>query len=129
MTKRQVILSGTIWESEIGYCRAIRVGNNIEVSGTTAMDGDRLIGKGDVYTQTIFIFSKIEKALKEAGAQLKDVVRTRMYLTDISKWKEVGKAHALFFKDIHPAATMLEVKQLIQADLLIEIEVSAIVNE
>ncbi|MEI7471372.1 MAG: RidA family protein [Ferruginibacter sp.] len=129
MGKRQIILSGTIWEKEIGYCRAIRVGHCIEVSGTTAMDGDQLIGKGDIYAQTVFIFQKIEKALLAGGASLKDVVRTRMYVTDISNWEQVGKAHALFFSAIQPAATMLEVKQLIKADLLIEIEVSAIVNE
>jgi enamine deaminase RidA (YjgF/YER057c/UK114 family) len=104
------------------------VGNVIEVAGTTAMDGDILIGKGDMYRQTVFIFKKIEKALAEAGATLNDVVRTRMFVTDISQWEEAGKAHGEFFKTIKPVATMLEVSRLINDDLLIEIEVTAIIE-
>ena len=92
------------------------------------MDGDVLIGKGDLYTQAVFIFKKIEKALIEAGASLQDVVRTRMYVTDISQWEAAGKAHAEFFSTIKPAATMVEISRLINDDLLIEIEVSAVVN-
>ena len=92
------------------------------------MDGEMLVGEGDVYTQTVFIFKKIEKALFEAGAGLADVVRTRMFITDISKWEEAGKAHGEFFKEIKPVATMVEVSKLINDELLIEIEVTAIVS-
>ena len=121
------ISSGSPWEDTVGYSRAVRVGNCIEVAGTTAMDGDILIGKCDLYAQTVFIFQKIEKVLKEAGASLNDVVRTRMYVTDISQWEAAGKAHAEFFSTIKPAATMVEVSRLINDDLLIEIEVTAVV--
>jgi enamine deaminase RidA (YjgF/YER057c/UK114 family) len=127
MSKR--ISSGSPWEDIIGYSRAIRVGNIVEVAGTTAMDGDVLIGKGDIYKQAVFIISKIEKALQEAGAALSDVVRTRMFVTDISQWEAVGQAHAAFFKKIKPVATMVEVSRLIGDDLLIEIEVTAIIEE
>ncbi|MBI1782592.1 MAG: RidA family protein, partial [Sphingobacteriales bacterium] len=96
-------------------------------AGTTAMDGDVLIGKDDMYAQTKYIFQKIEKALQEAGATINDVVRTRMFVTDISKWEEAGRAHGEFFKSIKPVATMVEVSKLINDDLLIEIEVTAIV--
>jgi enamine deaminase RidA (YjgF/YER057c/UK114 family) len=126
---RQKISSGSPWEDIVGYSRAIRVGNVVEVAGTTAMEGDILIGKGDVYKQTVFIFTKIEKALAEAGATLNDVVRTRMFVTDISQWEEVGKAHGEIFKTIKPVATMLEVSRLINDDLLIEIEVTAIIDK
>ena len=125
---RKNINSGSPWEEIVGYSRAVRIGNIIEVAGTTAMDGDELIGKGDVYAQTIFIFKKIEKALQEAGAELDDVVRTRMYLVDITQWEEAGKAHAEFFKKIKPVSTMIEVSGLINKDLLIEIEVTAILD-
>jgi enamine deaminase RidA (YjgF/YER057c/UK114 family) len=125
---RQKISSGSPWEDIVGYSRAIRVGNIVEVAGTTAMDGDELIGKGDMYKQTIFIFKKIEKALAQAGATLNHVVRTRMFVTDISQWEEAGKAHGEFFKTIKPVATMLEVSRLINDDLLIEIEVTAIID-
>ncbi|MBL7703359.1 MAG: RidA family protein [Ferruginibacter sp.] len=124
---RKNISSGSPWEDIVGYSRAVRVGNVIEVAGTTAMDGDTLVGKDDMYTQTVFIFRKIEKALHEAGANLTDVVRTRIFITDISKWEEAAKAHGEFFKDIKPVATMVEVSNLIDKDLLIEIEVTAIV--
>jgi enamine deaminase RidA (YjgF/YER057c/UK114 family) len=125
---RKNISSGSLWEDIVGYSRAVRIGNIVEVAGTTAMDGDMLIGKGDVYAQTVFIFKKIEKALLEAGAGLIDVVRTRMFITDISKWEEAGKAHGEFFKNIKPVATMVEVSNLIDNDLLIEIEVTAILE-
>lgn len=125
---RKKISSGSPWEDKVGYSRAIRVGNIIEVAGTTAMDGELLIGKGDVYAQTVFIFKKIEKVLKEAGAGLDDVVRTRMFVVDISKWEEAGKAHGEFFRNIKPVATMVEVSKLINDDLLIEIEVTAILE-
>ena len=125
---RKNIGSGSPWEDIVGYSRAVRIGNIIEVAGTTAMDGDVLIGRGDVYAQTVFIFKKIEKALQEAGADLADVVRTRMFITDISKWEEAGKAHGEFFKHIKPVATMVEVSNLIDKDLLIEIEVTAVME-
>jgi enamine deaminase RidA (YjgF/YER057c/UK114 family) len=125
---RKNISSGSPWEDVVGYSRAVQVGNIIEVAGTTAMDGDVLIGKGDVYAQTVYIFQKIEKALQQAGATMNDVVRTRMFVTDISQWEAVGKAHGEFFKTIKPVATMVEVKALIDPELLIEIEVSAVVD-
>lgn len=121
--------SGSPWEDIVGYSRAIRAGNIVEVAGTTAMDGDVLIGKGDIYMQTVFIFKKIEKALTESGAALSDVVRTRMFVTDISQWEEVGKAHGKIFKNIKPVSTMVEVSRLINDDLLIEIEVTAIIED
>ena len=125
---RKNISSGSPWEDIVGYSRAVRIGNIIEVAGTTAMDGDALIGKGDVYAQAVFIFKKIEKALHEAGAVLTDVVRTRMFVTDIAKWEEIGKAHGEFFKNIKAVGTMVQVCKLIDDDLLIEIEVTAILQ-
>ena len=125
---RQNISSGSPWEDIVGYSRAVRLGNIVEVAGTTAMEGDELIGKGDIYRQAVFIFEKIEKALVVAGASMQDVVRTRMFVTDISQWEAVGKAHGEFFKLVKPVATMVEVNRLIEDDLLIEIEVTAIIN-
>lgn len=124
---KQLFSSGTSWEIVVGYSRAVKVGNVIEISGTTAVDGNLIIGKGNIYEQAVFIFKKIEKVLIEAGGGLKDVVRTRMYVTNISEWEEAGRAHALFFKEIKPATTMIEVSKLINEDLLIEIEVTAII--
>lgn len=121
--------SGSPWEDIVGYSRAVRVGNIIEVAGTTATDGDSVVGKGDVYLQTKFIFTKIEKALEQLGASLKDVVRTRMYVTNIADWEKAGKAHAEFFAAIKPVATMVEVSRLINDDLLIEIEVTAVLEQ
>ena len=128
MQRRINIESGTPWEDKVGYCRAVRIGNIIEISGTTSVDGDSLIGKDDLYSQTKFIILKIEKALQNAGAELTDVVRTRMYVTDISKWEEAAKAHAEFFGTIKPATTMVEVSSLIDPDMLIEIEASAVIQ-
>ena len=125
---RNKISSGSPLEDIVGYSRAVRIGNIIEVAGTTAMDGDVLVGKGDVYAQTVFIFKKIEKALIEAGGSLNDIVRTRMYIVDISRWEEAGKAHGEVFKNIKPVSTMVEVSKLINNDLLIEIEVTAILE-
>lgn len=121
--------SGSPWEDIVGYSRAIRAGNIVEVAGTTAMDGEVLVAKGDIYKQTVFIFKKIENALAEAGATLNDVVRTRMFVTDISQWEEVGKAHGEIFKNIKPVSTMVGVSRLINDDLLIEIEVTAIIED
>lgn len=126
MMKRQNISSGAKWENIVGYSRAVRVGNIVEVAGTTASEGDTIIAAGNAYEQTKYIIQKIECALIEAGATLNDVVRTRMFVTDISKWEEVGKAHGEFFREIKPAATMVEINALIHPDLLVEIEATAI---
>lgn len=124
---RKNISSGAKWEEIVGYSRAVRIGNVIEVAGTTAVNGEKIIGENSAYEQTKFILKKIEKALKEAGAEIKDVVRTRMFVTDISKWEEIGKAHGEFFRDIKPVTTMVEIKALINPLLLVEIEATAIV--
>jgi enamine deaminase RidA (YjgF/YER057c/UK114 family) len=130
MKKRINISSGAKWEDIVGYSRAVRVGNMIEVAGTTAVDErSEIVGVNNPYEQTKYILAKIEKALIEAGASMKDVVRTRMFVTDISKWEEIGKAHGEFFKEIKPAASMIEVKGLINPELLVEIEVTAILSE
>jgi len=125
---KQKISSGSPWEDIVGYSRAVRVGNTIEVAGTTAMDGEVLIGKGDLYAQTVFIIKKIEKALEQLGSSLEDVVRTRMFVTNIAEWELAGRAHGEFFKTIKPVATMVQVSKLIDEDLLIEIEVTAIAD-
>ncbi|MGN6600818.1 MAG: RidA family protein [Ginsengibacter sp.] len=129
MQERKLFSSGAKWEDIVGYSRAVRVGNVIEISGTTAVDGETVIGENDIYEQTIFILNKIEKTLKEAGSRMEDVVRTRMFVTDISKWEEVAKAHGKFFKEIKPVTTMVQVSQLIDKKLLIEIEATAIIAE
>lgn len=126
---KQQISSGTPWEEIVGYSRAIKIGNVIEIAGTTAMDGNEIIGKADLYVQTKFIFSKIEKLLLQLGASLNDVVRTRMFVTNITDWQLAGKAHGEFFAKIKPVSTMVEVAGLIDAELLIEIEVTAIVDK
>ncbi|MDO6392009.1 RidA family protein [Pontibacter sp. BT731] len=126
--KRQNISSGAVWESTIGYSRAVRVGNVVEVAGTTAMDGDQVIGIGNAYEQTRFILHKIEKALQEAGATLQQVVRTRIFVTDISQWEAVGRAHGESFSEIKPAATMVQVSALIRPEQLVEIEATAIIE-
>ena len=122
------ISSGSTWEETVGYSRAIQVGNLIEVAGTTAMDGDTLVGKDDLYAQTVFIIRKIENVLAELGSSLNDVIRTRMFVTNIAEWEKAGKAHGEFFKTIRPVTTMVEVSSLISKDLLIEIEATAIIN-
>ena len=121
------ISSGAKWEDIVGYSRAVRIGNIVEVSGTAPVDGDRIIGVGDAYVQTKFCLQKIEKALNEAGANLKDVVRTRMFVTNISLWEEYGKAHGEFFNPIKPVTSMIEVKSLIDPQILIEIEATAVI--
>jgi enamine deaminase RidA (YjgF/YER057c/UK114 family) len=126
---KQLISSGSPWEDVVGYSRAVRIGNIIEVAGTTATDGDVLVGKGDMYAQTVFIIQKIERALQQAGATLSDVVRTRVYVTDIGQWEAVAKAHGEFFKTIKPASSMVEVSRLIAEDMLVEIEVTAILAQ
>jgi len=130
MVKRLNISSGAKWEDIVGYSRAVRIGNVVEVAGTTAVDenGD-VVGLNDPYEQKRYALAKIENALTQAGASMKDVVRTRMFVPDISQWEEVGRAHGLYFKEIKPASTMVEVKALISPELLVEIEVTAIVGE
>lgn len=128
MANRLNISSNTEWEENVGYSRAVRIDNIIEIAGTTALDGDKIIGINNPYEQTKFIIAKIEKALQEAGASLNDVIRTRMYITDISHSDQVGKAHAEYFKKIKPASTILQVAALVNPDLLVEIEVKAIVS-
>lgn len=125
---RKNISSGAPWETKIGYSRAVRVGNLIEVSGTVAADAEgRVVGPGDAYAQTKFILQKIERALAEAGASLADVVRTRMYVTDIRQWQAIGQAHGEVFSAICPATSMLEIRRLIGDEYLVEIEVTAVV--
>ena len=126
MTKRLNISSGVKWEDIVGYSRAVRIGDLIEVAGTTAVDENgRVVGINDPYEQTTFILSKIEKALIAAGGTLKDVVRTRIFVTDITNWEAIGRAHGEFFRDIRPAATMVEVSALISPEMLVEIEATA----
>ena len=118
--------SNTLWEESFGYSRAVQIGNTIEVSGTTASEDDKVIGVGDVTLQAEYIIKKIEHTLVEAGFSLKDVVRTRIFMTDISLWEEVAKVHSYLFEDVMPACTLVEVSNLIHSDLLIEIEATAI---
>ena len=127
--KRKNISSGAKWEEIVGYSRAVRIGNVIEVAGTTAVEDGKLVGLNDAYVQTKFILQKIEKALNESGASIKDVVRTRLFVTDIGRWEEIGKAHGEFFRNIKPASTMVEVKSLVDPEMLIEIEATAIIKE
>ena len=127
MGKRKKISSGAVWEDVVGYSRAVRDGSIIEVAGTTAVDENgNIVGINDPYTQTKFIIQKAEKVLKELGCNLENVIRTRMYVTDISKWKEIGRAHGEFFGEIKPATTMVEVSKLISPEILVEIEFSAV---
>ena len=118
--------SNTLWEESFGYSRAVQIGNAIEVSGTTASEDDKVIGVGDVTLQAEYIIKKIEHTLVEAGFSLKDVVRIRIFMTDISHWEEVAKVHSYLFEDVMPACTLVEVSNLIHPDLLIEIEATAI---
>jgi len=128
MTKRINVSSGAPWENLVGYSRAVRISNIIEVSGTAPVIDGKTYSPGNAYEQAKCCIQIIEKALKQAGADLHDVIRTRMFVTDISKWEEFGKAHGEFFGNIKPATSMVEVKSLISPDMLIEIEATAIVE-
>ena len=129
LSDRSNYSSGTPWESIAGYSRAVRVGNIIEVAGTTAVDTEgQVVGAGDISKQTDYIFNKIRNALNDAGSKMSDVIRTRMYLTDINDWETVARMHGDIFSDIKPVSTLVEVSGLIDEELLIEIEVSAVVS-
>jgi len=127
---RQTISSGTVWEGTVGYSRAVRIGNWIAVAGTTAADENtQPVGVGDPYAQTIYVLRKIERALQQAGAELTNVIRTRIFITDLAHWPEIARGHGEIFHAIRPAATMVVVKALINPNYLVEIEADAVLEE
>lgn len=129
MTERRNISSNAKWESLVGYSRAVRVGNIVHIAGTVATDEDgNLVGENDPYAQAYFIFKKIEKYLNEAGAGIEHVVRTRMYVSDVTLWEGIGRAHHEFFADVRPVSTLVEVAALIDSGYLVEIEAEAIIH-
>lgn len=130
MSKRQNIYTGAPWESIVGYCRAVRVGSHVAVTGTASVgDEGEVVGVGDAYVQAKRCIEIIEKALNEAGSGINDVVRTRIFVTDIGQWEAIGRAHREAFADIRPATTMVEVSRLIDPDMLVEIEADAIIGD
>ena len=126
MSVRKNFSSGAKWEDIVGYSRAVQIGNQLEISGTVATDDNGVVGKDDFYAQTKFILQKIEIVLHQADFKLENVVRTRMFVTDISYWEEIGKAHGEFFNNIKPVTSMIEISALIDPDYLVEIEVTAV---
>lgn len=127
MKDRIKFSSGVIWEEKVGYSRAVKIGNRIIISGTTAIEDGKLIGEGDAYLQTVTILKKITRVLEQAGSKLEDVVRVRVYLTDMSKFEEVGRAHGEFFSAIRPAQTLIGISALVDPKMLVEIEAEAVV--
>ena len=128
MTMRKNIASGAKWEAFVGYSRAVRIGNTVEVSGTVSLKDGKIFGSGDPYLQTKRIIEIIDEILQKVDASLNDVIRTRMFVTDIGKWEEVGRAHGEAFRDIRPATTMVEVSALIDKEFLVEIEATALIS-
>ncbi len=130
MAERIYISSGTIWETKVGYSRAVKMGNQIFISGTTAVrDDGSIVGGGNPYTQSLYILEKIEKFLEGASAGINDIVRTRIFVTNIIDWEEIGRAHGKYFSKVKPAVTTVEISRLIDENLLVEIEVVAVISE